>query len=107
MGVAQAQLQGEDSQTQSGPPQSQPGQQEGGMPQGLAANLARLSVRPQGPSVGPPCPPGPPRPTGFGPSAPAPAGPAPGSAAWEDKLNANTAGVAGNAEDFTKEFMKQ
>jgi len=105
--VAQAQLQGGDSETPSGPPQSQPGQQGGGMPQGLAANLARLSVRPQGPSVGPPCPPGPPRPTGFGPSAPAPAGPAPGSAAWEDKLNANTAGVAGNAEDFTKEFMKQ
>jgi hypothetical protein len=25
---------------------------------------------------------------------------------WEDKLNANKAGIQSNAEDFTKEFMQ-
>jgi hypothetical protein len=93
--VAQAQLQGGDSPAgQAAPPQAGPA-----MPQGLAANLARLSVKPQGA-------PGAPAPFTAAPRAQAP-GPAPGSAAWEDKLNANTAGLAGNAEDFTKEFMKQ
>ena len=93
---AQAQLQGGDSAPgPAGPPQAGTAKPVGGIPQGLAANLARLAVRPQGPT-GPPGPP----------PAGAP-GPAPGSAAWEDRLNANTAGLAGNAEDFTKEFMKQ
>jgi len=92
--VAQAQLQGVE------PTSEQAGPQQGGppMPQGLAANLARLSVKPQGTNGGP----------GAFARAPVPAaGPAPGSAAWDDKLNGNIAGMAGNAEDFTKEFMKQ
>ena len=92
--VAQAQLQGVE------PASGQAGPQQGGppMPQGLAANLARLSVKPQGTNGGP----------GAFTRAPGPApGPAPGSAAWDDKLNGNIAGMAGNAEDFTKEFMKQ
>merc|ERR1711915_1100886 len=71
----------------------QPGAPAPSMPQGLAANLARLAVRPQGPSQGPP--------------KNQSQIQSPGSAAWEDKLNANVAGQAGNAEDFTKEFMKQ
>jgi len=99
---AQAQLQGGDCEP--GKVQGEPGNQGGGVPQGLAANLARLAIRPQGPPAGPP---GPGAPTPPGPGAPTPAGPSPGSAAWEDKLNANTARMAGNAEDFTKAFMKQ
>jgi len=104
---AQAQLQGGDSPAgQAGPPQGGPA-----MPQGLAANLARLAVKPQGAPGAPSSFSAAPRGPATGPSpgpAPGPAtGPAPGSAAWEDKLNANTAGLAGNAEDFTKEFMKQ
>jgi len=91
---AQAQLQGGDSQpAQAAAPQGGPP-----MPQGLAANLARLAIRPQA-AAGAPRAPGPM--TGTQPA------PGPGSAAWENKLNANTAGMAGNAEDFTKEFMKQ
>jgi len=31
----------------------------------------------------------------------------PQSSEWSQRLNADTAGMAGNAEDFTKEFMKQ
>jgi len=100
---AQAQLQGEEMALAgpAGPPQ--PAQQGGSMPQGLAANLARLAVKPQGPSAGPL--PGQPRPLGLG--LPGPPPPGQNSAGWDDKLNANTAGLAGNAEDFTKEFMKQ
>eukprot|EP00092_Neocalanus_flemingeri_P052175 GFUD01060908.1.p1 GENE.GFUD01060908.1~~GFUD01060908.1.p1 ORF type:complete len:224 (+),score=75.54 GFUD01060908.1:519-1190(+) len=109
--VAQAQLQGGNCPPETaGLPLPEPSQPVGGMPQGLAASLARLAIRPQGLSVGPPRQPGPPpagpAPPSAGP-APPPAGPAPGSAGWEDRLNTNTAGLAGNAEDFTKEFMKQ
>jgi len=69
----------------------------GQMPQGLAANLARLSIRPQN-------------------QQPRPAGPQPPMTAavqsqpsndWNNRLNANNAGMALNAEDFTKEFMKE
>jgi len=95
---AQAQLQG----GEAAPAQAAAPQGGAPMPQGLAANLAKLAIKPQGAKV-----------PGFSPgssliTAPGPPpGSAPGSAAWEDKLNANTAAMAGNAEDFTKEFMKQ
>jgi len=84
---AQAQLQGGQAATPGGPKQG--AGPAPSMPQGLAANLARLAVRPQGPAQN------------------QSQIQSPGSAAWEDKLNANVAGQAGNAEDFTKEFMKQ
>lgn len=96
---AQAQLQGGE------PAPAQPAAPQGGapiIPQGLAANLPRLAIKPQGGKA-----------SGISPgsnlsTAPGSApGPPPCSAAWEDKLNANTAAMAGNAEDFTKEFMKQ
>jgi len=58
------------------------------MPQGLAANLARISGGQQqsgaAPARGPPPP-----------------------SDWSQRLNNDTAGMAMNAEDFTKEFMKQ
>jgi len=68
-----------------------------GMPQGLAQNLAKLSLlQPKGQGVaGPPAPP------------PAAAVVPPPPADWANRLNGDTAGSAGNAEDFTKEFMKQ
>jgi len=97
--------------------QGQPGGRPGGeLPQGLAQNLARLSVKPQGtngqvggglpapPTGGPRAPPlvgGPPAPP---PTAAPSAAPPP---AWTNRLNADSAGMASNAEDFTKEFMKQ
>ena len=65
------------------------------MPQGLAANLSRLANNKQQPT--PPPAPGPPGP-------PCPPGP-PGD--WSQRLNADQAGMATNAEDFTKQFMKQ
>ena len=88
---AQAQLQGGE------PAPAQPAAPQGGapiIPQGLAANLAKLAIKPQGGKA-------------HGISPGSNLSTAPGSAAWEDKLNANTAAMAGNAEDFTKEFMKQ
>ena len=54
------------------------------MPQGLASNLARISGGQQQPG-----------------------GAAPPPSDWSKRLNENTAGSAMNAEDFTKEFMKQ
>ena len=33
--------------------------------------------------------------------------PGPPGSEWSQRLNADKAGMAGNAEDFTKEFMKQ
>ena len=56
------------------------------MPQGLAANLSRLASTKQ----------------------PSPAaGQAQAPNDWSQKLNADQAGMATNAEDFTKQFMKQ
>jgi len=66
-----------------------------GMPQGLAQNLAKLSIKQ----------PAQPKPVGQVPPPPPPTAAPP--ADWARKLNSNTAGMAGNAEDFTKEFMKQ
>ena len=71
------------------------GHQQSGA-QGLTANLARIrevqaQSGPGGPPGGPPPPPG---------------GPPPPSD-WAKRLDHNTAGMAKNAEDFTKEFMKQ
>ena len=53
------------------------------MPQGLASNLARISGGSQQSGAAPP------------------------NSDWAQTLNQNTAGSAMNAEDFTKEFMKQ
>ena len=60
-------------------------------PQGLAANLAKLAARPQGPSA-------PRDPNGSN-------GQAPGD--WGRRLEADGAGAASNAEEFTKQFMQQ
>jgi len=60
-------------------------QRPGSMPQGLAANLSRLASNKQ--------------------QGPAAAGQ--DSNDWSQKLNADKAGMATNAEDFTKQFMKQ
>merc|ERR1719402_584779 len=54
--------------------------------------------------AGPPAPPAPP--VAMGPRAP-PAPPGGDKAAWDAKLNADSAGMADNAEDFTKQFMSQ
>eukprot|EP00088_Acartia_fossae_P004933 TRINITY_DN12158_c0_g1_i1.p1 TRINITY_DN12158_c0_g1~~TRINITY_DN12158_c0_g1_i1.p1 ORF type:complete len:378 (+),score=84.24 TRINITY_DN12158_c0_g1_i1:49-1182(+) len=83
------------------------------MPQSLAANLAKLTMRPQGGQ----------KPVNMGATAAVPQTPMPSMGApppqlsapaqnkekneWSDRLNANSAGMASNAEDFTKEFMKQ
>ena len=78
------------------------------MPQGLAANLARITdghqqsgaqgltanlarIREGQAQAGPGAPPGSPPPPSD----------------WAKRLDHNTAGMALNAEDFTKEFMKQ
>ena len=53
------------------------------MPQGLAANLRLASTKQPSPAAGQ------------------------GSNDWSQKLNADKAGMATNAEDFTKQFMKQ
>ena len=63
-------------------------------PQGLAANLAKLAGRPQGPGA-----PGLPQGPGNGVGVPA--------GAWGRKLEADEAGAASNAEEFTKQFMQQ
>lgn len=70
-----------------GQSQPQPGPQA--PPQGLAANLAKLAVKPESGCVPPPT---------SGNQA---------STEWDQKLNSDQAGMAANAEDFTKEFMKQ
>lgn len=90
----------------------------GQMPQGLAANLARLSMKPQQQKPGGQQP-------GMVAGGQQPGmvdgGQQPGlvvggqpggqiggqSGDWNNRLNANSAGMANNAEDFTKEFMKE
>merc|ERR1719369_1050544 len=67
-----------------------------GIPQGLAANLARLARRPQGSSIELPSP-----------HSSVQTDPSSCPAAREDKLNTNTAGLALNAQNFTKTFMEQ
>ena len=76
-------------------------------PQGLAANLAKLAARPQGPQ-GPLRPQGlgaPRDPNGCNMGAPQDQGLAPGD--WGRRLDADGAGAASNAEEFTKQFMQQ
>ena len=68
--------------------------QSTGPPQGLTANLAKLAGRPQGPGA-----PGLPQGPGNGVGVPA--------GAWGRKLEADEAGAASNAEEFTKQFMQQ
>ena len=70
-------------------------------PQGLAANLAKLAARPQGPQ-GPSVPRDP---NGCNMGAPQDQGLAPGD--WGRRLDADGAGAASNAEEFTKQFMQQ
>ena len=69
-----------------------------GPPQGLAANLAKLAGRPQGPAA-----PGHPQGPGTGLMGGQPQ--VPGD--WGRKLEADGAGAASNAEEFTKQFMQQ
>jgi len=69
-----------------------------GLPQGLAQNLAKISIKAPGATRDQSCPA--PPPLNAPPQAKAPAD-------WSNRLNADKAGMAGNAEDFTKEFMKQ
>ena len=73
-------------------------------PQGLAANLAKLAARPQGPqgTLGPSTPRDP---NGSNVGAPQGQGQAPGD--WGRRLDADGAGAASNAEEFTKQFMQQ
>ena len=76
-------------------------------PQGLAANLAKLAARPQGPQgpLGPQGPSAPRDPNGSNIGAPQGQGQAPGD--WGRRLDADGAGAASNAEEFTKQFMQQ
>jgi len=67
----------------AGGPQQPGAPPNNNIPQGLASNLARISGGPQQPGGAPP------------------------PSDWSQRLNQNTAGSAMNAEDFTKEFMKQ
>ena len=73
-------------------------------PQGLAANLAKLAARPQGPqgTLGPSTPRDP---NGSNIGAAQGQGQAPGD--WGRRLDADGAGAASNAEEFTKQFMQQ
>lgn len=87
--AAQAQLQG------APPQEAEAGPAKQAMPQGLAANLAKLAVRPS-PAAGQPAPV----------RQPVPAVGQPAND-WGAKLDGNMAGMAENAEDFTKQFMKQ
>merc|ERR1712013_762715 len=76
-------------------------------PQGLAANLAKLAARPQGPQ-GPLATERPSAtrdPNGSNIGAPQGQGQAPGD--WGRRLDADGAGAASNAEEFTKQFMQQ
>ena len=68
-----------------------------GPPQGLTANLAKLAGRPQGPAA-PGLPQGPGNGMGGQPQVPGD---------WGRKLEADGAGAASNAEEFTKQFMQQ
>ena len=72
--------------------------QSTGPPQGLAANLAKLAGRPQGPAAAPGLPQGPGNGMGGQPQVPGD---------WGRKLEADGAGAASNAEEFTKQFMQQ
>jgi len=66
------------------------------MPKSLAANLSRLaSDKQQSPGL-----------ARASPAAPAPPNTMPPQD-WSQRLNADQAGMATNAEDFTKQFMKQ
>jgi len=69
-----------------------------GPPQGLTANLAKLATRPQGPAGAPGLPQGPGTVVGGQPQVPGD---------WGRKLEADEAGAACNAEEFTKQFMQQ
>jgi len=69
-----------------------------GPPQGLTANLAKLATRPQGPAGAPGLPQGPGTGVGGQPQVPGD---------WSRKLEADEAGAACNAEEFTKQFMQQ
>jgi len=75
-----------------------------GIPQGLAQNLAKISIKPQQPPLNKGNPVAPPPPT---PAASAATSGSSAQAQWASRLNENTAGMASNAEEFTKEFMKQ
>ena len=77
---------------------------EGPPPQGLAANLAKLAARPQGPQ-GPLGPSAPRDPNGSNMGAPQGQGQALGD--WGRRLEADGAGAASNAEEFTKQFLQQ
>ena len=70
-----------------------------GPPQGLTANLAKLAGRPQGPAAAAGLPQGPGG-NGMGGQAQVPGD-------WGRKLEADEAGAASNAEEFTKQFMQQ
>ena len=70
----------------------------GGPPQGLTANLAKLATRPQGPAGAPGLAQGPGTGVGGQPQVPGD---------WGRKLEADEAGAACNAEEFTKQFMQQ
>merc|ERR1712212_1390633 len=72
--------------------------QSTGPPQGLTANLAKLAGRPQGPAAAPGLPQGPGNGMGGQPQVPGD---------WGRKLEADGAGAASNAEEFTKQFMQQ
>lgn len=127
---AQNQLHGLENGGGTMPPSAPKGQ---GLPQGLAGNLAKLSLQPKtlpaappptaAAAVNPPPPPfsansafpAPPSFCGVG-SGPAlppggvgsgPNGHPPPPSDWSNKLDSDKAGMASNAEDFTKEFMKQ
>lgn len=80
------------------PSQGQFGASQMAMPKGLAANLTRLaSDKQQNPSKATP-----PNPTSTGSSPNRMV-----SHEWSQRLDADQAGMAMNAEDFTKQFMKQ
>ena len=70
-----------------------------GPPQGLTANLAKLAGRPQGSAEAPGLAQGPGNGMGGQPQVQA--------GDWGRKLEADGAGAASNAEEFTKQFMQQ
>jgi len=73
--------------------------QSTGPPQGLTANLAKLAGRPQGSAEAPGLAQGPGNGMGGQPQVQA--------GDWGRKLEADGAGAASNAEEFTKQFMQQ
>jgi len=96
-------------------------QSAAGPPQGLMGNLAKLAMRPQGPIAAPGLALGPGNGAGGQPQGPGngmgnlPQGPGNGlgghpqvqAGDWGRKLEADGAGGASNAEEFTKQFMQQ